>query len=79
MMATMLAWIAQFERDLVSERVKSGLAAAKARLTKPGCQPGRGQDRTGSHRMSFRPSARDEVTAGSPVTSGSARIPTLTR
>ena len=31
MMATMLAGIAQFERDLLSERVKSGLAAAKAR------------------------------------------------
>ena len=28
MMATMLAGIAQFERDLLSERVKSGLAAA---------------------------------------------------
>lgn len=31
MMATMLAGIAQFERDLLSERVKSGLAAARAR------------------------------------------------
>ena len=31
MMATMLAGIAQFERDLISERVRSGLAAAKAR------------------------------------------------
>ena len=30
MMATMLAGIAQFERDLLSERVKSGLAAARA-------------------------------------------------
>ena len=29
MMATMLAGIAQFERDLLSERVKSGLAAAR--------------------------------------------------
>ena len=27
MMTTMLAGIAQFERDLLSERVKSGLAA----------------------------------------------------
>ncbi|WP_298938511.1 recombinase family protein [uncultured Ruegeria sp.] len=31
MTATMLAGIAQFERDLISERVKSGLAAARER------------------------------------------------
>lgn len=31
MMATMLAGIAQFERDLLSERMKSGLAAARVR------------------------------------------------
>lgn len=40
MMATMLAGVAQFERDLVSERVKSGLAAARARGRKLGRQPG---------------------------------------
>ncbi|WP_343203413.1 recombinase family protein [Hoeflea sp.] len=40
MMATMLAGIAQFERDLLSERVKSGLAAARARGEKLGRQPG---------------------------------------
>jgi len=40
MMATMLAGIAQFERDLLSERVKSGLAAARARDKKLGRQPG---------------------------------------
>ena len=39
-MATMLAGIAQFERDLLSERVKSGLAAAKARGKKLGRQKG---------------------------------------
>ncbi|WP_417246843.1 recombinase family protein [Celeribacter sp.] len=39
MMATMLAGIAQFERDLLSERVKSGLAAARARGKKLGRQP----------------------------------------
>ena len=32
--------IAQFERDLISERVKSGLAAARARGKKLGRQPG---------------------------------------
>lgn len=40
MMATTLAGIAQFERDLLSERVKSGLAAARARGKKLGRQPG---------------------------------------
>jgi resolvase-like protein len=40
MQAAMLAGIAQFERDLLSERVKSGLAAARARGKKPGRQPG---------------------------------------
>ena len=40
MMATLLAGIAQFERDLLSERVKSGLAAARARGKKLGRQSG---------------------------------------
>ena len=40
MMATMLAGIAQFERELLSERVKSSLAAARARGKKLGRQPG---------------------------------------
>lgn len=40
MMATMLAGIAEFERDLMGERIKSGLAAAKARGRRIGRQPG---------------------------------------
>lgn len=40
MMATMLAGIAQFERDMLSERVRSGLAAARARGRKLGRQVG---------------------------------------
>jgi DNA invertase Pin-like site-specific DNA recombinase len=40
MLATFLSGIAEFERDLISERVKSGLAAAKARGRRLGRQPG---------------------------------------
>jgi DNA invertase Pin-like site-specific DNA recombinase len=40
MMATILSGIAEFERDLISERVKSGLAAAKARGKRLGRQKG---------------------------------------
>lgn len=40
MMATVLAGIAEFERDLLRERVKSGLAAARARGKVLGRQPG---------------------------------------
>lgn len=40
MMATLLSGIAEFERGLLSERVKSGLSAAKANGKKLGRQPG---------------------------------------
>ena len=40
MMATMIAGLAEFERVLLSERVRSGLAAAQARGKKLGRQPG---------------------------------------
>lgn len=40
MMTTLLAGIAQFERDLLSERVKSGLASARKRGKKLGRQKG---------------------------------------
>ena len=40
MLATVLSGIAEFERDLISERVKFGLAAAKARGKRLGRKPG---------------------------------------
>ena len=48
MMATMLAGIPQFERDMLSERVRSGLAAARARGRTLGRQIG---DRPKSDRL----------------------------
>ncbi len=39
-LATFLSGIAEFERDLISERVKSGMAAAKARGKRLGRQTG---------------------------------------
>lgn len=40
MMATMLAGIVEFERELTVERIRSGIAAVKARGKKLGRQPG---------------------------------------
>jgi putative DNA-invertase from lambdoid prophage Rac len=40
MMATIIAGIATFERELIQERIRSGMAAAKARGQKLGRQPG---------------------------------------
>ena len=40
MMATVLAGIAEFERELTVERIRSGIAAAQARGKKLGRQPG---------------------------------------
>ena len=40
MMATVLAGIAEFERELIQERIRSGLAAAKTRGQRLGRQPG---------------------------------------
>ena len=59
MMTTMLAGIAQFERDLLGERVKSGLAAAREQGRKLGRQSGQ---RPNSDRLA--PKALDAVGSG---------------
>ncbi|MEJ8629567.1 recombinase family protein [Sphingomonas sp. I4] len=69
MMATMLAGIAQFERDMLSERVRSGLAGARARGRKLGRQTG---DRAKSDRLApkcWSSSPRGAAIAGSRATS----------
>ncbi len=40
LIATLLAGLAEFERDLIRERVRSGMAAAKSRGQRFGRQPG---------------------------------------
>ena len=40
MMATIIAGLATFERELIQERIRSGIAAAKARGKRLGRQPG---------------------------------------
>jgi putative DNA-invertase from lambdoid prophage Rac len=50
LMRTIMAGLAEFERDLIRERVKSGLAAARARGIKLGRQPGqRPSDKKAKH------------------------------
>lgn len=40
MIATVLAGDAEFERELTQDRIRSGIASAKARGKRLGCQPG---------------------------------------
>jgi DNA invertase Pin-like site-specific DNA recombinase len=50
MMATVIAGVAQFERELIQERIKSGMAAAKARGRKLGLNRGSDRSPTASRR-----------------------------
>jgi putative DNA-invertase from lambdoid prophage Rac len=58
-MATILAGLADFERQLMQERIRSGIAAAKAHGKRPGRQPGQ---RPKSDRLA--PSVLDSGLAG---------------
>jgi DNA invertase Pin-like site-specific DNA recombinase len=59
LMASIMASLAEFESDLIRERVKSGIAAAKARGKKIGRQPGQ---RIKSDRLA--PKVLDMINAG---------------
>ena len=58
-MHTIMAGLAEFERDLIRDRVKSGLAAARARGVKLGRQVGQrpSDELSRHHRQTSRPRA----------------------
>ncbi len=74
MMATVLSGVAQFERDMLSERVKSGLAAATARGKKLGRQKDSDQSQTEWLRKSSNSTIKANHTDGSQKISRSAKI-----
>jgi len=55
MMATIIAGIADFERELLQERIRSGIAAAKAHGKRLGRQPGQRPKIRPPHSQSSRP------------------------
>ena len=66
MMATMLAGIAEFERELIQERIRSGVAAAKARGKRSAVNLGSDQNPTASLPRSWPLSPRDAVIVDRP-------------
>lgn len=75
MMATMLAGIAQFERDILSERVKSGLAAARARGKNLAGSKDNDPSLTSLPRRFSRPSKMDGHTDASPAIAAFRKTP----
>jgi DNA invertase Pin-like site-specific DNA recombinase len=63
MMAAMLAGITEFERELIRERIRSGIAAAKARGKFSAANWAIGRNPTGSHRRYWHSLLRDAATA----------------
>jgi DNA invertase Pin-like site-specific DNA recombinase len=61
MMATVLAGLAEFERELIQERIRSGLAAAKARGKSSAGSPGSGRSRIGSRPRCWPSSPRAQL------------------
>ena len=58
MIATVIAGIAEFERELIQERIRSGIAAAKARGNRLGRQPGQRPKSEPFRAQSSRPRRR---------------------
>ena len=65
MIATVLAGIAEFERELIQERIRSGIAAAKARGKRSVDSPDGDRNRIVSRQKCWCSSARAEATAWS--------------
>jgi putative DNA-invertase from lambdoid prophage Rac len=65
MIATVLAGIAEFERKLIQERIRSGIAVAKARGNVSAASPDSDRNRIVSRQRCWRSSVRAEVTAWS--------------
>ena len=63
MMATVLAGIAEFERELIQERIRSGIAAAKRAASNWAANLGSDQNPTDWRRKSWHSSQRDAAIA----------------
>ncbi len=55
MMVTIIDGIAEFERELIQQRIRSGIAAAKARGKRSGASPGRSRNPIDHCRLPARP------------------------
>jgi putative DNA-invertase from lambdoid prophage Rac len=63
MMATIVAGIAEFERELIRERIRSAIAAQKHVVNGSAASPGGGQNRIGSLQKCLHSSVRGAAIA----------------
>jgi putative DNA-invertase from lambdoid prophage Rac len=75
LVASLMSALAEFERDLLRERIRSGIAAAKARGKRFGRHPGHRLNQTGWRRRCFRGLRKVGPTERSARNSTSARTP----